>query len=432
MSFASRRVCCVFAVVCGSLVSVSAAAQSPASPATPPALIDLQALLHIVREVSPRLALERLNVRGAEANRITAGAYPNPTLSHNQSRPGSGERTVFDARRQDQTTVELPLLVYGQRAARIEKAEREIEAARARVAAGASTLAAEAGAAYIALLAAQTREAQLNATLAELVRLRDVVAGRAGLGAASRYDLTRMEVEVGGFRTRLAEAQADIADQSGTLAALLGIADWQPRAGGKLEPLVLKSDAYPRAAERAMASPAARAAIEEENAARSAVELARRERAPAVSVNAGRAWTTSPHGSANSLGLAVEIPLFDTRRGPLARAEAEAAQASMRRELATAEVSANLQRYANVIRAREAALARFDKEAASRLPQLKEMSETAYRLGRGSVFELLDATRSRHELQQTRIDLLSALCEAQLRYLAISGELDRRAGALAR
>jgi cobalt-zinc-cadmium efflux system outer membrane protein len=124
----------------------------------------------------------------------------------------------------------------------------------------------------------------------------------------------------------------------------------------------------------------------------------------------------------------VEIPILDTRRGPVAKAEAEATAAAMRRDLVAAETAANLQRYADVIGARETALRRFEADAAARLPVLKEMSENAYRLGRGSIFELLDSTRSRYELHQTRIDLMAALVEAQLRYLGTSGELERGIG----
>lgn len=408
------------------LMSSIALAQDTAN-TPPPAVVDLSHVLQLVREVSPRLALDRQAVRAAEANRITAGAYPNPTLSYGHYRPASGQRTLFDANRQEQATVELPVLLNGQMGARVEKAERDIEAARARVASGASTLAAEAGVAYVALLGAQEKEALLTTILAELTRLRDIVGGRAELGAASRYDVTRLDVELGSFRAKLADAQANTVDRAGNLAALLGIANWRPKANGPLEPLKGANGAYEMTSERVASSPATRAAVEEERAAQSAVDLARRERAPALAVSAGRAWTVGPSGSANFLGLTVEIPILDTRRGPLARAQAEATAATLRRELTTAEVAANLDRYAGVIAARQAALQRFEKDAGGRLPQLKEMAENAYRLGRGSIFELLDATRSRHELQQTRVELLSALCEAQLRYLALTGDLDRTA-----
>jgi hypothetical protein len=38
------------------------------------------------------------------------------------------------------------------------------------------------------------------------------------------------------------------------------------------------------------------------------------------------------------------------------------------------------------------------------------------------MLELLDATRSRYELEQIRIDLAAALAEAQVRRAALAGE----------
>ena len=293
---------------------------------------------------------------------------------------------------------------------------------------GASSLAAEAGVAFVALLAAQEKAALQTSVGEELGRLRNIVASRAELGMASRYDLTRLEVELGSFRTRLEDAKGDIADRAGNLAALLGMQNWRPKAAGNLIPLAMAPDALGNNRDRALSSPAALSALGEEKLAQSAVEVARRERWPVPSVSVGRSWTSDPFGAVNFLGLSVEIPLLDTRRGPVAKAEVEATAATLRRELVTAEAAAMLQRYASVIAARQSALQRFDAEAASRLLALKEMAENAYRLGRGSIFELLDSTRSRYELHQMRIDLMFALVEAQLRFLATSGELERSMG----
>ncbi len=245
---------------------------------------------------------------------------------------------------------------------------------------------------------------------------------------ASCYDLTRLDVEVGAFRAKLDEAHAEISDRAGSLAVLLGLPKWRPRASGNLIPLLLGADSLANPRDRASASPATITALREETVAQSGVEVARRERWPVPSVSAGRAWISDPFGAANFLGLSVEIPILDTRRGPLAKAEAEAATATLRRELAVAEVAANLERFASVITARQAALQRFQQEASARLPALKQMAEDAYRLGRGSIFELLDSTRSRYDLYQTRIDLVAALYEAQLRFLAISGALECSVG----
>ena len=411
------------------LVSACAIIAAPAAAQDkPPEVVDLSAVVRLVRDASPRLAVERQAVAGAEASRITAGAYPNPTLSYGRFRPRNGQATLFDGIRQEQATLDLPLLIAGQRSARVDKAEREIEAARARVASGASSLAAEAGAAFVALLAAQEKSALLATANDELVRLRNIVAGREASGMASRYDVTRLDVELGGFRAKLDESKAEISDRAGNLAALLGLPDWRPRAAGSLGPMALDAGTLVRARDRATSSPATVAAVRDETAAQSGVEVARRERWPVPSVSAGRAWTTDPYGSANFLGLSIEIPIFDTRRGQLAKAESDAVAATLRRELTQAEVAANLERLAGVILNRDAALQRFEKEAAAKLPLLKQMAEDAYRLGRGTILDLLDSTRSRQELQQTRIDLVAALLEAQVRFLATSGDLEKRVG----
>ena len=418
--------------ISAALLTISCMGFAPAraqdsAPAVPD-VVDLPAVLRLARDVSPRLAIERQRVAGAEANRITAGAYPNPTVNYGRYRPGGGRATLFDGTRQEETTVELPLLIAGQRSARVEKAERDIDAARARVASGGSSLAAEAGSAFVALLAAQEKAAVLAMANEELVRLRDIVAGRETSGMASRYDVIRLQIELGGFRAKLEDAKADIADRAGNLAALLGLPKWRPRATGDLLPLALGADAFGNPRDRAGSSPASITAMREEAAAQSGIEVARRERWPVPSISAGRAWTSEPYGAANFLGLSVEIPLLDSRRGQLAKAESEAITATLRRELAVAEVAANLERLASMITARQAALQNFQEEASARLPVLKQMAEDAYRFGRSSIFELLDSTRSRFELHQTRIDLVASLVDAQLRFLATSGELERSVG----
>lgn len=393
-----------------------------------PDVVDLAAVLRLARDASPRLALERQAIAGAEADRITAQAYPNPTLNYGRFRPSGGEATLFEGNRQQQYTFDLPLLIAGQRPARIEKAEREIEAARARVASGASSLLAEAGAAFVALLAAQEKTRLASGASEEVSRLRSIVAGREASGMASRYDLTRLEVELGGLRAKQQETNADVADRAGNLAALLGLPNWQPRASGSLSPLALGTDAIARPHEHTLTSPAIIAAKRGEEAALSGVEVARRERVPVPSVSVGRSWTSAPFGAASFVGLSIEIPILDTKRGPLMKAEADAQAAMLRRDLAIAEIGANLERLSGIIAARQAALERFDAEGAAHLPALKQMAEDAYRLGRGSILELLDATRSRYELQQTRIDLVAALYDARLRFLAMTGDLERNLG----
>lgn len=411
------------ALILTALLLISGEAGGQAAHPALPERVDLGDVVRLVRERSPRLALARQGIAQAEADRITAGTYPNPVVSYGRFRPGGGRRTVFEGSSQQDATVELPLLLAGQRAARVARAEREIEAARARVAAGSSTLAAEAGAAYVALLAAQRKAALAAGIQREVTRLRKVVAGREAGGAASRYDVTRLEVELGSVNAQLQTAHADVEDRSGMLASLLGLPGWRPRAAGELTPLRLDLDAG-LLAQKVRNSPASLAAAREEAAAQSAIDVARRERWPVPAVAVGRTWTSDPFGAANFLGLTVEIPLFDTRRGALARAQADAGAAMLRRRITEAEVASSLRRLTSVIAAREAALVQFEKDAARRLEPLKRMAEDAYRLRRGTVLELLDAARSRYRLQEVGIDLAAGLLEAQVRLLGLLGALN--------
>lgn len=395
---------------------------SPLLAQTPPNTVDLPTVLNLAKESSPRLTLDRQEIAVAEAERRTAGAFPNPTIAYGRQRPGSGN-ALFDGKRQQDVSVELPLLIGGQRGARVEAAERGIDAARARFAASGNLFAAEAGAGYVALLAAQEKRAVLSSGLEELDRLRDVVAGRQTSGMASQYDLLRVDVELASWRTRAAEAEAEQVDRQGQLASLLGFPGWRPQASGELRPLNVKPDS-PITQE----NPSIVAARRDEAVAQASSEVARRERFPAVSINAGRTWTSEPFGSANIVGLSVELPFLDTRGGALDKARAEAQSATLRRQLVEAETLADLQRYSSQVARRSAALEQFRQQLGQRLPALKQMADDAYRLGRSSIIELLDATRTRYETQIGQLELVAGLMEAELRLQAARGEFAALAG----
>ena len=413
-------------MICRSILFAMAALTVPALAQTPLESVSLANVIALAGEASPRLTLERQSIAVAEAERRSADAYPNPTLSYGRQRQGNN-RTQFDGKWAQAASVEFPLLVAGQHGARVAAAERGIDAARARVAATVNDLAADAGAAVVGLLSAQEKRKVLAAALDELERLRAVVAGRQSSGMASRYDLLRMDVEVDAWRARFAEAEADLADKQGQLAALLGFSGWRPTGLGELHPLPIRADSDLDAE-----SPAVAAARLDAIAAAAGVEVAKRERFPGFSLNAGRAWTSDPAGSVASLGLSVEIPIFDSRGGALDRAQAEAQSARLRLQLADAEVHAAIQRYSALVVHRGSALEQFRAKLSSSLPALGQMAEDAYRLGKSSIAELLDATRTRYESELGQLELIAGLMEAQLRLQAARGELLAQYGAAGR
>lgn len=396
------------------LLMVAAPAHAQSQPV--PQDVDLPAVLRLAQERSPRVALQAQEIAAAQAERLTAAAWPNPTVSFGRDRPDHA-RTLFDGRRQQEVAMEIPLLLGGQHGARVEAAERGVAAARARVAKAGSDLAAEAGQVFVGLLVAQEKHAVLEAGMGELQHMREAVAGRRAAGMASDYDLLRIDVERTQWRTQLAEARIEQIERQAELAALLGLAQWQPRAIGPLRALDAASS--PPAPDQA---PALTVAREAEAAARAGVEAARRERFPEVSLKLGRTWTDRPFGAANTVGVAVEIPIFDTRRGAEDRARAEARAALLQRELAEVETATELHRLEVQVAQRRATLDEFQQTVGARLTTLAQMADDAYRFGRTSIIDLLDATRARQEVQLKQLELTGALVEAQLRLKAVRGE----------
>jgi cobalt-zinc-cadmium efflux system outer membrane protein len=383
----------------------------------------LPILLRLVAERSPRLAVEQVAIDSAEAERITAGARPNPTISYGRFTPSGGAGTIFEGNRQQQTTLDLPLLIGGQRGARIEAAEQGLLAARARVGLAGNELALRAADLFVGLQAAQEKVALLDQSVAEIERVVAIVSGRLDSGAASRYDLTRVEVELAGVNARLADARSEMAEKSAGLATLLGAPGWRPGAIGTPVPAGLSPNPVEWRDSMISRNPQIVAARREEDAAQAALKRSERERWPVPVLSLGRTWTGDPFGAANFVGLSTEIPLSDAWRGLMAKAAADLRAAQRRREAIESEADVELRRLIDALAQRRAALERFRRNVGERIPALKQMAEDAYSLGRGSLLELIDAARSRLDARLTEVDLRAATVGQELRILGLTGKL---------
>src|SRR6185295_2566652 len=228
-------------------------------------------------------------------------------------------------------------------------------------------------------------------------------------------------IEVAGIAVRLADARADAAEKSAGLATLVGAPAWHPRADGALSPAGLQGDPSTWRAFLASGNAQIIAARRDEDSARAAVRRAELERWPVLSFS--RTWTGEPFGAANFIGLSTEIPLFDSRRGQLSRARADLRAAERRREALEAEAGVELNRLLDALEQRRNALERFERKVDLRSPALRQMAEDAYRLGRGTVLELIDAARTRVDARVTGIYLRLATVQQELRVRALTGGL---------
>ena len=417
MSVRSLAIYILLASTMGS--SASAQEQNTA----PPERLTLPMLLRLVAERNPRLAVEKAAIDAAKADQITATALPNPTVSFGQFKPSGGANTLFDGSRQQQATVDFPLLIAGQRGARMEAAEQGLLATRARVGLAGNELALHAAELFVGLQASQEKITVLQESRGDVERAAAIVAGRLNSGMASRYDLARVEVELAGVTVRMEDARADRANQSAALAALIGAPGWRPTAVGTPTPADLPIDATVWRNPLVSGNPQINVARREVDAAQAALQRTEHERWPVPVLSLGRTWTSDPFGAANFVGLSTEILLLDTRRGPLDRAKAELQAAQRRREAIESEVSVELLRLLDSLAQRRAVLDQFNRNVSAGIPALKQMAEDAYRLGRGSILELIDAARSRLDANLTNIELRAAIVQQELRIKALTGKL---------
>ena len=391
------------------LLSFEASAQLPDK-------VTLEEVLRIVSE-GPRVTASQRDADAARADRDAAGRFANPSLSFGRSRPAGGERTIFDADRQDQASLELPVPIFGQRSARVQVAERQVERAQWQVQSTLGEAKKSAALGFVRLLVAQEQLALRLRARGEIERIRGIVSGRLDNGMASRYDLARADAELSLASVGVQKAEAEAAEQAAALAALAGVGGWRPQAQGALESLrpapSVDADAL---LDR---SPALQTARAETRAAEARIELAQRERFPVPSIGVGRTWTSGPFGATNFLGVSSEIPILDTRRGQEDKARAEAAATRSRERAIEAGLRAELQRHLEALRARRAALERLKGGDTGFL----EMAESAYRLGRATLFELLDARRTQLEAADARLEVLGAIAESGIEIEAISGAL---------
>jgi cobalt-zinc-cadmium efflux system outer membrane protein len=389
-----------------------------------PKVVSIQQLLQIVREKSPRYALSKTQIETAQAEVVAAGVLPNPKVSYGRYDQAGGRlNTQFDGPSQQNITLELPVLIAGQRAARKTAAERRVDVSEANVEIEYTHLIRETWRLFVQLLAGQERVATLEGAHQELERLKDIITGKESAGTASRYDVLRITQETLSLETRLENAQTELTGVIGQIGVLLGFPDWKLQAAGTLSPIGTTADIETlwRLAEQN--NPELEGVQRETIAADAGLDRARRERWPVPSILFGTAFTDKPYGNTVFTGFSVDLPFFDRGQGGMARASAEQHAVLLKRELLIAATRQELERSVDVLKLRRKTLAKFESDVLATLPTLKQMAEDAYRLGKTGLLELLDSSRTRTEIKLNHLELLVSEIEAELDAMMASGIL---------
>ena len=372
-------------------------AQSPALPEA----VTLEQVLQLLATNSPRTAADRAAIAVAEAGKTTALALPNPSVSYGNTHLVSGLST--GAVTTHQTVVEQPLLIFKQRAARLNEADLNVKVEEAKAAAQLATRRLEVRQAFASLLARQEQLRVAEQGLADLERVATLVRGRAQAGERSAYDVARIETETGTQTVEVMNARAEVDDAAGHLAAVLGFPGWAPHALGELtlgNVSTNTDDLWKSAAER---RPSLKSLRQQEAAARGSLFLAQRERLPVPAISGGLQNTSDVAGTSTFVGLSVPLPIFDRGQGALATANAQINLATLAVTAEEATVRAEIMRSANLLKKRRDALDFLEKSVVQRSASLRQMAEAAYREGSGDILDLLDVLRQLKDVQVAHV-----------------------------
>lgn len=367
-----------------------------------PAPLTLEAAIHRAFQSNPGLRSAGRDLDIAAAQRIQAGAIPNPELSY------LSEGVKKDART---TTVQINQAIElgGKRGARIALAEREREVAVADLAAFRSALRADVVTAFFDVLTAQERLQLAQASQELSQKVTGAASRRVIAGKISPVEETRARVAEASAKIELSQAANDLALAKRRLAATWGSSASIDEA---VATPALPVGAHPTTEELMSHLPSAplvaraRSEIDRQVAT---TEVEKSRRFPDLTVSLGSKRDEQIGIRQTVVGMAIPFPLFDRNQGNVlgavrrtdkARDDLLAVQSRLAVDLAQASLRLN------------AAVAELDILRNEILPGAQsayEAGTTGFELGKFSFLDVLDAQRT---LFQAKTQYVRALAES--------------------
>ena len=376
----------------------------------------IEAYVQIVLRENPAARAAAALEASAAAGGLSARLLPDPSLelSLGRGRPadGSGPQKTETGFSISQAIPWLPA-----RSATIEAAGHEAAARRAEAGAVRWGLALDARLAYFRLLSAQAQVEVARATEADARSLLDLMTRRAGLGETREVDRIKARVEwlKQERELRAAEREASAAEAIlRTLAAAplpspLRLAGELPRQTDAMRALL---DAKPDRLDR---SPALAIARAEAARTSSLLTSARRGRVPDLGLSFFRQKELDREAWGGSLG--VVVPLWNARRGDVARAQADAGLRSANAEMVRLTLLADLETRRRDVETLAVQVASLVGDLLPSAAESLRLARLLFEEGETSLLDLLDAQRTardaRREEIRARFELAVALSELQ-------------------
>ena len=371
----------------------------------------------LLAERGRELLAARRAVEAAGAQRISAAARPNPTLSLNSSsisnNPGTGSGPPNQWRIDTILRIDQPFERGNKRELRMEAAEGLERAARGDSLDVLRTQLAQLRGAYYDLKQAEEKVAILGETAQLFGRTLAAAQSRLKAGDLAAADVARVQVDHERAQNDFRSSQADLARARLALAYMIGEDRGAPdlRAADpwpeRLRPDAAQVErAIEQAAETRPDVAAARARVA---AAEKLRDLAKSQQTRDVTI--GAQYERYP-GSVpvDSIGFGISVPLFTGNdfSGDIRRAEVDRYSALDALDRVRVVAGNDIRRAASDLTAAAERLERYDSTLLDSAQRSAQAAEFAFQRGATSVLEVLDARRT---LRAVRLEALAARTE---------------------
>ncbi|WP_422417884.1 TolC family protein [Pseudomonas sp. GZD-222] len=379
-------------------------------------VLTLDNALQTAQTNNPELAVARWGIDIAEGERRQAGVLPNPELSWEVEDTRNGSQT---------TTVSVSQMfeLGGKRGARLGVAGRDAELAGLELERQGNALRAEVIGAFEAAVQAQEGLQLAEQSLRLSERALQVVQGRVKAGSASPVEATRAQVQLSEVRLELGRAEQALTVTYQQLAAATGapMAEFsRVESVGNKEPEV---PSRTRLLERLEQTPDMRLARTQIDQTDAALNLARTQRIPDLTVSVGSQYSETDRERVNVVGLSLPIPLFDRNQGNILAAARRADQARDQRNGAELRLRSEVVQALAQWSTAAQEVRDFDRSILPSAQQAVDAATRGFERGKFAFLDVLDAQRT---LVAARLQYLQAQAqrsEARVRLERIFGDL---------
>ena len=382
------------------LVCPLVAAQEPPLSDSIPNALGLNEAVALTLERNPALRAARNSVEMAEADVVSAGLHPNPSLivSAEDYPYFRSDRGPFFSDQEIAARFDYEIQTKNRLKLRTEAAEGSVRREDASSDNLARLLRLDVQETFYRALLAQSNLQLAESILEQTDQVIGLNRSRYEQGEISELELTRIEVERLRFADDVFQVRLELSNTKAALLALLNAPDFGSElqvvgALDEIPELSIDLDAAPSQLYRIASSarPDLRAALAEIGRSSAENRFQRAISSPNITVGGGY----KRNGPDNSLVARIVIPLaiFDRNQGGALRSEAEIRQAENLAAATRNRIQLEIRQAYNALQVNRERVEYIRSQQLQQAEKASQVTLEAYRLGGAAVMDYLDAQR---------------------------------------